>query len=80
MAYFLRFLTPFTAMESWFVGAILGFAGFIGDIIVSAVKRDIGIKDTGSAIPGHGGILDRVDSLAITAPVFFYLVYNLHYA
>ena len=80
MAYFLRFLTPFTAMESWFVGAIVGFAGFIGDIIVSAVKRDIGIKDTGSAIPGHGGILDRVDSLAITAPVFFYLVYNLHYA
>lgn len=80
MAYILRFLTPFTAFESLFVGATLACSGFVGDIIVSAIKRDIGIKDTGTAIPGHGGILDRIDSLAITAPVFFYLVYNLYYA
>jgi phosphatidate cytidylyltransferase len=79
LAYFLRFLTPFTEIESLIVGFTVACSGFIGDIIVSAIKRDIGLKDTGALIPGHGGILDRIDSLAITAPTFFYLVYNLHY-
>jgi phosphatidate cytidylyltransferase len=77
VAYFIRFLTPFTAMEALFAGAIIAGGGFIGDIIVSAIKRDIGLKDTGNLIPGHGGILDRIDSLAIAAPSFFYFVYNL---
>ena len=79
IAYFLRFLTPFSAMESFIAGALVASCGFIGDVIVSAIKRDIGLKDTGTLIPGHGGILDRIDSLAVTAPSFFYLVYNLHY-
>jgi len=80
VAYFIRFLTPFTAIEALFAGAIIAGGGFIGDIIVSAIKRDIGLKDTGNLIPGHGGILDRIDSLAIAAPSFFYFVYNLYYA
>ncbi len=79
VGYFLRFLTPLSGMEALLVSFLVAVAGFIGDVVVSAVKRDIGVKDTGSTIPGHGGILDRIDSLATTAPVFFHLVYYLAY-
>ncbi|MSQ46182.1 MAG: phosphatidate cytidylyltransferase [Ignavibacteria bacterium] len=79
IGYFLRFLTPLNEIEAIGVSFAVAFAGFVGDVIVSAVKRDIGLKDTGTLIPGHGGLLDRIDSLSISAPVFFYLVYNLYY-
>ncbi|MCA9057426.1 MAG: phosphatidate cytidylyltransferase [Planctomycetaceae bacterium] len=56
-------------------GVLISIGGFFGDLNMSAVKRDLGIKDAGHLIPGQGGILDRIDSLTYTAPLFYYFVY-----
>lgn len=79
IGYFLGFLTPLSTTQVIFVSFMIAISGFVGDIVMSSFKRDIGIKDTGTSIPGHGGILDRIDSLAYTAPVFFHIVYYLVY-
>ena len=79
IGYFLGFLTPLSDVHVVFVSFIIAVSGFCGDIVMSSVKRDIGVKDMSTAIPGHGGILDRIDSLAYTAPAFFHLVYYIAY-
>lgn len=72
-------LTPLRGYEAAAAGLLIGVAGFVGDIVMSAIKRDVGVKDSGAVLPGHGGVLDRLDSLTFTAPLFFHYVYYLHY-
>ncbi len=72
-------LTPLVGWQAPAAGLLIGLAGFVGDVNISALKRDLGIKDSGKLIPGHGGVLDRVDSLTFTAPLFFHFLYYLHY-
>lgn len=57
------------------LGLIISVAGQLGDLVLSSIKRDIGIKDMGVTIPGHGGLLDRFDSLILVAPAFFHYVH-----
>lgn len=65
--------TPFNPVEAAVMSAVLVLAGFFGGLVMSAVKRSLGTKDWGRGIPGHGGVLDRIDSLLFAAPVFFHL-------
>lgn len=67
-------LTPMNFLFASGAGCLIALMGFAGDLTMSAVKRDLGIKDTGCLLPGHGGILDRLDSLIFTAPLFFHYV------
>jgi phosphatidate cytidylyltransferase len=73
------YLTPLSWYEAGAIGFVLALAGFAGDVTISAVKRDLKLKDSGSLLPGHGGVLDRVDSLTFTAPLFFHIIYFLYY-
>lgn len=65
--------TPFSLGEAALMALVLTMMGFVGGLIMSAIKRDRGVKDFGALIEGHGGVLDRIDSLCFAAPVFFHL-------
>jgi len=68
------FLPSFGVTDCLVAGVLLTLAGVTGDLAESALKRSAGVKDSGVVIPGHGGMLDRLDSLLFTSPVFYYYV------
>jgi phosphatidate cytidylyltransferase len=65
--------TPFTMWQTMGMAFIITVMGFLGGLTMSAIKRDAGVKDWGSAIQGHGGVLDRIDSICFAGPIFFHL-------
>ena len=69
----LWWLTPFRPWQAAAMSLVITLMGFAGGLTMSAIKRDRGVKDFGAAIAGHGGILDRIDSLCFAGPVFFHL-------
>jgi len=66
--------TPFTPLQSAGMSLAITFMGFAGGLVMSAIKRDRGVKDYGTLIEGHGGVMDRIDSICFAAPVFYHLV------
>ena len=70
--------TPFSPLVSAVMSLTITLAGFAGGLILSAIKRDRGVKDYGTLIAGHGGMLDRIDSLCFAAPIFFHLTRFLY--
>jgi phosphatidate cytidylyltransferase len=67
-------LTPFTPWQAFGVALLLCITGFFGGLILSAIKRERGLKDWGTLIEGHGGMMDRIDSLCFSAPVYFHIL------
>jgi phosphatidate cytidylyltransferase len=65
--------TPFMPWQATGMSLVISLMGFVGGLVMSAIKRDRGVKDYGTLIEGHGGVMDRIDSLCFSAPVFFHL-------
>ncbi|EFL85364.1 hypothetical protein HMPREF0326_02116 [Desulfovibrio sp. 3_1_syn3] len=70
----LSFLGPFNLWQGLIIALLISVAGFCGGFVLSAIKRDRQVKDWGTFIQGHGGMLDRVDSLCFAAPIFFHVI------
>ncbi len=70
----LFWITPFTPLQAAAIAFAINVMGFFGGLVMSAIKRDHGVKDWGHLIAGHGGVLDRLDSVLFSAPVFFHIV------
>jgi phosphatidate cytidylyltransferase len=69
----MSWLTPFSMWQAAGMALVIVLMGFFGGLVMSAIKRDRGVKDWGSLIPGHGGFIDRLDSVIFAAPIFFHL-------
>jgi phosphatidate cytidylyltransferase len=69
----LWWITPFSPLQAAMIALIINLMGFLGGLVMSAIKRDRGVKDWGHLIAGHGGMLDRLDSVLFAAPIFFHL-------
>ena len=70
----LYWITPFSPLAAAGMALAITLMGFSGGLVMSAIKRDRGVKDWGHMIEGHGGMLDRLDSVCFSAPIFFHLV------
>ncbi|MCK4713375.1 MAG: phosphatidate cytidylyltransferase [Marinosulfonomonas sp.] len=70
----LWWITPFTFLQAGALALVIALMGFFGGLVMSAIKRDRGVKDWGNVIAGHGGFIDRLDSVIFSAPIFFHLV------
>ncbi|MFC0180351.1 phosphatidate cytidylyltransferase [Thorsellia kenyensis] len=73
----LHWLTPFNWWQTALISLVLTLTGFMGGLVMSAIKRDQGVKDFGVLIKGHGGMMDRIDSLCFSAPLFYHITYYL---
>lgn len=71
--------TPFIWPQAVVAGLIIGLFGFVGFVATAAVESDLGVSESGHFLPGHGGLLERLDSLMFTAPLFFHFVYDQFY-
>jgi len=69
----LWWMTPFTPFQAGLLALASTLMGFLGGLVMSGIKRDRGVKDWGNMIEGHGGVLDRLDSVIFAAPIFFHL-------
>jgi phosphatidate cytidylyltransferase len=69
----LWWITPFSLPVAAGMALVINLMGFLGGLVMSAIKRDRGVKDWGRMIEGHGGVLDRLDSVIFAAPIFFHL-------
>ncbi|SFG39489.1 phosphatidate cytidylyltransferase [Sulfitobacter dubius] len=77
----LFWITPFSVLQAFALSLVITLMGFFGGLVMSAIKRDRGVKDWGHLIAGHGGFIDRLDSVIFSAPIFFHIVrfyWDLH--
>lgn len=70
----LFWITPFSFLQAFALSLVITLMGFFGGLVMSAIKRDRGVKDWGHLIAGHGGFIDRLDSVIFSAPIFFHIV------
>lgn len=77
-SFLLRYALPgYSYLKCAILGLIISFTGQIGDLVISVIKRDMGVKDSGRLLPGHGGMLDRFDSWIFTLPIAYYVLFML---